>query len=259
MASHSSSPPTTPAAIPVGPQGAESTSASVSPAPMSAAVGPEPRAVIGATQSHNTHLPPFTQPPPLPSVTSGTATPPSAFRYPPRLARTHSASAISLTAGRTTPDYTHYRHALGPEYSSTSSLETTASSSAFRGRPHGRAVQGSPSSSMRRSIRGVQRYPDYEEDRRDDEDEDRRYTRQTSEASDADSERSIPQAELSQPSTAGTIEAGGREGLLIPVGESFHAKKKRTRVLPTAHQSSELNKLLAEASASGRLLSWTRG
>ena len=64
-------------------------------------------------------------------------------------------------------------------------------------------------------------------------------------ASDADSERSSGGRNTSLPHSVTAGPSGG-EGMLVPVGESFHVKKKRTRVLPTAHQSQELNKLLAE-------------
>ncbi|KAG8972743.1 hypothetical protein FRC05_009573 [Tulasnella sp. 425] len=62
-------------------------------------------------------------------------------------------------------------------------------------------------------------------------------------ASDADSEGSTRRR-----SQAEHAQSGPRERLLLPTTELelFHAKKKRTRVLPTAHQSAELNKLLAE-------------
>ncbi|KAG9033635.1 hypothetical protein FS837_002412 [Tulasnella sp. UAMH 9824] len=82
----------------------------------------------------------------------------------------------------------------------------------------------------------------------EDEDEEEHYGHHgiahASGASDADSEGSTRRRR----SLAEHAQGGPRERLLLPTTELelFHAKKKRTRVLPTAHQSAELNKLLAE-------------
>ncbi|KAG8934714.1 hypothetical protein FRC02_009417 [Tulasnella sp. 418] len=57
-------------------------------------------------------------------------------------------------------------------------------------------------------------------------------------SSDADSERSSGKV-------GGDLLASG-EGMLVPHGSTLRVKKKRTRTLPTSHQSAELNKLLSE-------------
>lgn len=185
---------------------------------------------------------------PLPS-TAAVATPPSSFRYPSRLTRAQSRSIGSLST--TTPEQHHPFH----EFGSSSSLDTSGSS-VYRGRTRGRSHGSLPDvplsglSVRPTSIRGLQRYPDYEgEDRRPEAEDEPYGDEQTgahaSGASDADSERSSGRNPSHPHSTTGGGPSGS-EGMLVPMGESFHVKKKRTRVLPTAHQSQELNRLLAE-------------
>ncbi|KAG8901020.1 hypothetical protein FRB99_005599 [Tulasnella sp. 403] len=189
------------------------------------------------------------------AIPATVATPPSSFRYPPRLTRGQSRSIRPTTPERPPPGG-----------GSSSSLETSASSALNRSRSRGPS-HGSISelfstgvslsrTSTRRNVQryashhpGQERNPQFagEEDPDGDDDEPDPHPRgahTSGGASDADSERSTgrpPQDSRLQP-----VGGGSSEGMLVPMGETFHVKKKRTRVLPTAHQSAELNKLLSE-------------
>ncbi|KIO32341.1 hypothetical protein M407DRAFT_18656 [Tulasnella calospora MUT 4182] len=229
----------------------------------------DPRATAGSPQNPSqpgpllqlSTAPPH--PPPAPVASPTSTLPPSSFRFPPgRLTRAQSRSFNSLGTTTPPPDQRSQR-----DFGSTSSLDTTGSSSAIHIQSLGRgshvslpdvgladlSVASGTSRSSRLAAQGVGR--NAVADNRshgmsddEDEDEDEHYgyhgVAPASGASDADSEGSTRRRR----SLAEHAHAGPRERLLLPTTELelFHAKKKRTRVLPTAHQSAELNKLLAE-------------
>ena len=174
--------------------------------------------------------------------------PPTSYRYPTRLTRPHNPSFVSSIGGRTSPEQTQ-------QVGSTSSFDSFASGSRLAPQPSlsdvpvGGLQVSSPPRGTTRARKDIPFHnPERESKRRRTESvfgdvhQDIHLQRRSS--SDAGSD---PEAYSDDDGDeAGLHESGGGESLLVPYGQSFEVKKKRTRVLPTAHQSAELNKLLDE-------------